>query len=238
MKLIVLTIFCLVITETITGSNISGEHHEPAAVNNSQKNPIAVEPEPTHVPEKNFTTTTTTTTTANPNTTTTTTPPPSTTTPTTSTSVSPTTSSTTPAAQNITTTPVPHPTVPPTDSPAHKADRKFDSFSFIAGIDPLSRVEVSNGIPQNFTIIDKAKSTSVSPPTSTSSTTPAAQNITTTPVPHPTVPPTDSPAHKADRKFDSFSFIAGIVMAAGLMAIGLVAFKFYEARRDRNYHTI
>ncbi|XP_039286617.1 uncharacterized protein LOC120351901 [Nilaparvata lugens] len=36
-----------------------------------------------------------------------------------------------------------------------------DHYFIVAGIDPLSRVEVSNGIPQNFTIIDKAKVSSL-----------------------------------------------------------------------------
>ncbi|RZF40103.1 hypothetical protein LSTR_LSTR002506 [Laodelphax striatellus] len=165
MKLIAFTIFCLVITETITGTSISGpeKHPETVAGNNATttKNTTDIKfpvPEPTIVPEnKTITSSTTTSTTTN----------------------------------TTTTTPVPTP-------------------------------------PSN--------TTTVSPPTTTPS--PSTPNVTTAaPVTTP-VAPTDSPAHKTDRKFDSFSFIAGIVMAAGLMAIGLVAFKFYEARRDRNYHTI
>ncbi|KAK5650252.1 hypothetical protein RI129_001281 [Pyrocoelia pectoralis] len=41
-----------------------------------------------------------------------------------------------------------------------------------------------------------------------------------------------------NRQFDGPSFIGGIVLATGLMAIGFVAFKFYKARTERNYHTL
>jgi len=38
--------------------------------------------------------------------------------------------------------------------------------------------------------------------------------------------------------FDGSSFIGGIVLTLGLLAIGLVAYKFYKARNERNYHTL
>ncbi|XP_049845844.1 sialomucin core protein 24-like [Schistocerca gregaria] len=41
-----------------------------------------------------------------------------------------------------------------------------------------------------------------------------------------------------DRRFDGPSFIGGIVLSLGTMAIGFVAFKFYKARTERNYHTL
>lgn len=40
------------------------------------------------------------------------------------------------------------------------------------------------------------------------------------------------------RHFDAPSFIGGIVLALGLLAIFYVSFKFYKARTERNYHTL
>ncbi|KAK7492994.1 hypothetical protein BaRGS_00015724, partial [Batillaria attramentaria] len=40
------------------------------------------------------------------------------------------------------------------------------------------------------------------------------------------------------QSFDAASFIGGIVLCAGLVAIGYFGLKFYRARQDRNYHTL
>ncbi|KAK9875167.1 hypothetical protein WA026_005959 [Henosepilachna vigintioctopunctata] len=63
---------------------------------------------------------------------------------------------------------------------------------------------------------------------------------TTDPNSRPTNPPIASSTSTipTNRGFDGPSFIGGIVLAAGLMAIGFVAFKFYKARTELNYHTL
>lgn len=53
---------------------------------------------------------------------------------------------------------------------------------------------------------------------------------TTTPAPNPTP---DNCRH-----FDAPSFIGGIVLTIGLIAIGFVAHKIYKSKFDRNYHTL
>lgn len=63
-------------------------------------------------------------------------------------------------------------------------------------------------------------------PTTTTSTT------TTTTYAPPPIPP------KPDRKFDGASFIGGIVLCAGLTAIGFVSWRFYKARMELSYRTL
>ncbi|XP_065157610.1 sialomucin core protein 24-like [Atheta coriaria] len=71
----------------------------------------------------------------------------------------------------------------------------------------------------------------------TSSTTSTLKPPTSTEPSKPTAAPTAAPHHN-DRKFDGPSFIGGIILACGLSAIGFVAFKFYKARTEHNYHTL
>ncbi|GFT59444.1 uncharacterized protein NPIL_155691 [Nephila pilipes] len=78
----------------------------------------------------------------------------------------------------------------------------------------------------------KSSTTTISTTTSSSTTTPASTTITDSTVPTKTTPiPTG-------RHFDAPSFIGGIVLALGLLAIIYVSFKFYKARTERNYHTL
>ncbi|XP_066248680.1 sialomucin core protein 24-like isoform X2 [Euwallacea similis] len=83
-----------------------------------------------------------------------------------------------------------------------------------------------------------------SPPTSTPTTTPKSTTTTkTTTKPTSTLNPTVVPVTTTtvphlDRKFDGPSFVGGIILALGLVAIGFVAFKFYKARTEMNYHTL
>ncbi|GIY18350.1 hypothetical protein CEXT_410781 [Caerostris extrusa] len=72
---------------------------------------------------------------------------------------------------------------------------------------------------------------STSETTSASSTPPPSSTTTLT----STVPTTPT---AAGRHFDAPSFIGGIVLALGLLAIIYVSFKFYKARTERNYHTL
>ncbi|KAG5671717.1 hypothetical protein PVAND_001897 [Polypedilum vanderplanki] len=69
-------------------------------------------------------------------------------------------------------------------------------------------------------------------------TTTTAPTTSTTPTPLPTTTkPTPAPDHDRSQ-FSVTAFIGGMVFAFGMMAIGFIAFKFYKARNERNYHTL
>ncbi|KAM3958445.1 uncharacterized protein ACR2FA_007527 [Aphomia sociella] len=40
------------------------------------------------------------------------------------------------------------------------------------------------------------------------------------------------------RSFDGASFIGGIILTLGLLAVGLMGFKYYKNQTERNYHTL
>ncbi|XP_044756794.1 extensin-like [Coccinella septempunctata] len=73
-------------------------------------------------------------------------------------------------------------------------------------------------------------------PKPTTPTTPTTKK----PIPSSTTAPvtTTTVSPPSNRGFDGPSFIGGIVLASGLMAIGFVALKFYRARTELNYHTL
>lgn len=55
----------------------------------------------------------------------------------------------------------------------------------------------------------------------------------------PTVEPTAAPSGQLpERHFDALSFVGGIILSLGCLAILYVGFKFYKARTERNYHTL
>ncbi|CAH0552840.1 unnamed protein product [Brassicogethes aeneus] len=122
---------------------------------------------------------------------------------------------------------------------------------------PITEVNPPTSTPTptsttNATTITTIKTTTTpAPPTTTNGTTetttkfstPTTTTVkTTTPTAAPTAAPTKattaSPPSPSDRKFDGPSFVGGIVLALGLVAIGFVAFKFYKARTELNYHTL
>ncbi|GFQ97078.1 uncharacterized protein TNCT_651161 [Trichonephila clavata] len=78
--------------------------------------------------------------------------------------------------------------------------------------------------------------TTSSSTSSSTTTTPASTTInisvSTTPI------KTTTTTIPTVRHFDAPSFIGGIVLALGLLAIIYVSFKFYKARTERNYHTL
>ena len=75
-------------------------------------------------------------------------------------------------------------------------------------------------------------STTLSP-----TTTPAPNPSTTKPAPTGGAQPATG-GNDQGRHFDGASFIGGIVLCAGLVAIGFFGLKFYKARTERNYHTL
>ncbi|CAG4935678.1 unnamed protein product [Parnassius apollo] len=56
--------------------------------------------------------------------------------------------------------------------------------------------------------------------------------------------PTEAPKKDEDkptlqaRGFDGPSFIGGIILTLGLLAIGFMGFKYYKTQTERNYHTL
>ncbi|KAH9381183.1 hypothetical protein HPB48_003160 [Haemaphysalis longicornis] len=92
---------------------------------------------------------------------------------------------------------------------------------------------------------DHPNTTTAAPQPSTMSPQPQTTTVhpnTTTPVPSTThlpttaVPPTSAPPE--ERHFDTLSFLGGIILTLGGLAIFYVGFKFYKARTERNYHTL
>lgn len=81
-------------------------------------------------------------------------------------------------------------------------------------------------------------------PTSTAKPTPSPVKPSTSPFPPtssthtPDLTTPSSVPSKNDKSFSFASFAGGVIFSTGLMAIGFVAFKFYKARTERNYHTL
>ncbi|KAG8190961.1 hypothetical protein JTE90_010824 [Oedothorax gibbosus] len=93
--------------------------------------------------------------------------------------------------------------------------------------------------PANCTKEPNSTTTSTTTPSTTSSSTSTPTESTpkvTSVVPSSTAPP--KPTSPSRRHFDAPSFIGGIVLSLGLLAIVYVSFKFYKARTERNYHTL
>ncbi|XP_035893232.1 cell wall protein DAN4-like isoform X2 [Anopheles stephensi] len=96
-------------------------------------------------------------------------------------------------------------------------------------------------------------STTVTPPTtpSTTSTTSTTEKPTT-PTPAPTTSSTETPTTAAPptpaphcNRFDAYSFVGGMILAYGSLAISLVLYKFYKTHMNqanindpRNYRTL
>lgn len=93
-------------------------------------------------------------------------------------------------------------------------------------------------------------------PAPTNPTSPTASTPTSTPTTEPKKDETkpdsknDKPTEKieastaapkvlqATRSFDGASFIGGIILTLGLLAVGFMGFKYYKNQTERNYHTL
>lgn len=120
----------------------------------------------------------------------------------------------------------------------------------VSSIDPEPKPTTTDPTPSTTTPITTTTTTTTSPttttkaPTTTTKTTTLAPNTSTTPKPStiaptktPVIPTTEAP-HSGGRHFDGSSFVGGIVLTCGLLAIAFVSWKFYKARTERNYHTL
>lgn len=87
---------------------------------------------------------------------------------------------------------------------------------------------------------DTNTSTTEVPVTIVPSTSSSSTTISSTSTVHSTTThvPSKTTVAPNGRHFDPPSFIGGIVLALGLLAIIYVSFKFYKARTERNYHTL
>lgn len=87
---------------------------------------------------------------------------------------------------------------------------------------------------------DTNTSTTQVPTTTVSTSSTTISSTTESSTVHSTTPtvPSKTTVAPNGRHFDPPSFIGGIVLALGLLAIIYVSFKFYKARTERNYHTL
>ncbi|XP_067674567.1 porimin-like [Haliotis asinina] len=85
--------------------------------------------------------------------------------------------------------------------------------------------------PSNQSTSTAPVTSSISPNASTSTAPPTSTNTSTSAT-------TTTTARQATQHFDGPSFIGGIVLCAGIMAIVFFGCKFYKARQERNYHTL
>ncbi|XP_058461077.1 uncharacterized protein LOC131436391 [Malaya genurostris] len=121
------------------------------------------------------------------------------------------------------------PTTPPTTSTTVTPDTTTDS---------------NKNTTTPSTTTTSTTTTSTTP--ATTSTTPAQNTTTSVPTPTPSPTPSPSPTTSTTvapptphcRHFDGYSFVGGMILAYGSLAIGLVLWKFYKARTERNYHTL
>ncbi|CAI9739967.1 Hypothetical predicted protein [Octopus vulgaris] len=77
--------------------------------------------------------------------------------------------------------------------------------------------------------------TTASPPSTTSN---SSANASSTAAPLTSTTHPTSPASSTKQHFDAASFIGGIILCAGVIAIVFFGCKFYKARQERNYHTL
>ncbi|KAG8229071.1 hypothetical protein J437_LFUL005705 [Ladona fulva] len=130
-----------------------------------------------------------------------------------------------------TTTPVKPTTTPvkPTTTPS----------STVEPPTPKTSTTEQTTTPETTTSSEKTTTTPVTPvptPSTTSAVPSTSPTVISTKAAPTTQAPTDKPAE--ERRFDGPSFIGGIVFALGVTAIAFVAWKFYKARTERNYHTL
>nr|WEY07720.1 sialomucin core protein 24 [Ephestia kuehniella] len=87
-----------------------------------------------------------------------------------------------------------------------------------------------------------APSTNSSVPPTTQSTPTSTNSTTTTPHDHKAsstvTPKTIVPTPVQARGFDGASFVGGIILTLGLLAISFMGFKYYKNQTERNYHTL
>ncbi|XP_074030367.1 uncharacterized protein [Leptinotarsa decemlineata] len=130
-----------------------------------------------------------------------------------------------PSVIDVVTIVPPQPTLPPNITTPSPPTTTHSSIPTSTSTLPPTTPNATTPIPTNSTTV--APSTSpITPPTTPASTTAPTSSPTTTVKP----PASTTVKPEPERRFDGPSFIGGIVLALGLVAIGFVAFKFYKIR--------
>lgn len=106
---------------------------------------------------------------------------------------------------------------------------------------PVSPQPASTPAPMSTAVTTTTTAPTPAPTTHNDTTTtplPTTVPVTngTTVQPTTTMSPTAVPP--PERHFDTLSFLGGIILTLGCLAICYVGFKFYKARTERNYHTL
>ncbi|KAL4148157.1 hypothetical protein QTP88_002444 [Uroleucon formosanum] len=129
-----------------------------------------------------------------------------------------------PSGNNITTTVQPTPNKTTTVPPTPKSTTT-----------PIPIITTTTEPPTtstpNVTTTVKPSSTTLSP----NSTTTLSPNVTTA-IPSTTTEP--SPAPSPARSWDGPSFLGGMVLAFGIVAVGFVGYRFFYLGRGGAYHTL
>ncbi|XP_012267046.2 cell wall protein DAN4-like [Athalia rosae] len=105
--------------------------------------------------------------------------------------------------------------------------------------DPTTKPTIPSSTPS--TIPTTASSSTTNPTTTTTSNTTTPVTSTSSAIPPASttaIPPTPTPCPSDHRHFDGPSFMGGIILTAGLVAITFILWKFYKARAERNYRTL
>ncbi|XP_053604507.1 sialomucin core protein 24-like [Plodia interpunctella] len=94
-----------------------------------------------------------------------------------------------------------------------------------------STLPPSSVVPPNTSTV---KPSTIVTPTTNATTTLTPDHKSSSTVTPKTVVPTPVQA----RGFDGASFVGGIILTLGLLAIGFMGFKYYKNQTERNYHTL
>ncbi|XP_038214249.1 vegetative cell wall protein gp1 [Zerene cesonia] len=155
----------------------------------------------------------------------------------------------------------PVPTIPtpsPTPNPniQVKSEQATASSAAQAPVKPVDPAPLKPAAPASVPTTDNNKTTEKKveiPPQGKPQEAPAnkTEEVPKTPIPvttvkpseptKPTVAPKDDAAvHPIEARsgFDGPSFIGGIILTLGLLAIGFMGFKYYKNQTERNYHTL
>ncbi|XP_063362869.1 uncharacterized protein LOC134651698 [Cydia amplana] len=129
--------------------------------------------------------------------------------------------------------------------PEHMTRKVLDMFPTQSATVPTSPTTATNDtknatvtstpvVPTTASNDDKRNATTAKPDTPV--TVPTTQKAPTTT--EKAAVTTEKPHALQARGFDGASFVGGIILTLGLLAIGFMGFKYYKAQTERNYHTL
>lgn len=122
-------------------------------------------------------------------------------------------------------------TLPPSTSMSNETTASLPTPATVSPQPSPTPASVTTAITSTATAPTTHNATSPTPlPTTVPVTNSTTAQPTTTMAPTAVPPP--------ERHFDTLSFLGGIILTLGCLAICYVGFKFYKARTERNYHTL